>query len=997
MTRHTLLALALGSCTLGLLTTACKEQSDKTSSSETAPSVKVFNIRKQAVTDTGEWFGYLRGKQDTDISPRVSGFLIAQEYKNGQKVKEGDILFRIDPALYEAELEQAKANLRVAEASLVSAEASREQAQLDVTRYQQLVKTSAISEKDLSDAEHKLRAAIADVDACKATVEQSKAAVSGAQINLDYTVIRAPYDGIVGTALSSMGDLVSPGVKLANITSVDPIRVDFSINGDRLIDAFRKYGDIGGKISKGGPTPPPFELRLEDDSMYPGKGELKAMESKLTETGLIDVIGEIANPDSILRAGMPVRVRIPLAEKEALLVPREAIRSVLRNDFIIVVDKNGEPHMTPVVQAGEYEIEVQEADGYVSRQKLVAIEAFSSPLPEVFQSLGYDNPEDVPVVTDTENGVRAMNISSANSRLSGKPGEVRGKVDTKPYSFRASLSPALAAASQKAANGEKTEQAPSASIEPTLPPFPVKVTPLLRQDVAVMDEWFGTLRGIEETEIRPRVSGFILSQNFQDGSLVKEGDVLFTIDPAPYKAALDEAKANLLAAHAAREQAQSRLDMSRQDYERYHKLSTSSPGAVSDKTVTDAATAVKTNEADILKAEATIAQMEAAVHLAEINLGYTTITAPFDGRVGIHKPSLGALVSPDDKTPLVTLSSVNPMRVDFNVSGKGALSGFATFAAHLHEGQKPDAPQFDILLEDGSPYPAKGRVISSDNALSTSTGTLRIVGQVDNVDGGLRSGMPVRVRAGLNAEKGAFLVPARAPLNAQGMDLIALLRPDNTPVLLPISKGALVTIPVTGPDGASTTQPMQIIDVNRNVVQTLLLSRSGAATLEEAVLKSAQVDSWKALLLRQAGAADTRALLEQKQGHALPDDAPAQAQVSDWDALLLKQSGADSFRTLVLRSADARDELDLIARSQGFSSLMELVLREIGVEDLSQASVIVEGSLTAAQVYQANEKSGGRANKLTPVPFQYRPPRTVVPSITADQDNSGSAGNNDQK
>lgn len=997
MTRHTLLALALGSCTLGLLTTACKEQSNKAPSSETAPVVKVFHIRKQAVTDTGEWFGYLRGKRDTDISPRVSGFLIAQEYKNGQKVKEGDILFRIDPSLYEAELEQAKANLRVAEASLVSAEASQEQAQLDVARYQQLVKTSAISEKDLSDAEHKLRAAIANVDACKATVEQNKAAVSKAQINLDYTVIRAPYDGIVGTALASMGDLVSPGAKLANITSVDPIRVDFSINGDRLIDTFRKYGNIGGKVNDDTPPPPPFELRLEDGSTYPGKGELKAMESKLTEAGLIDVIGEIANPDSILRAGMPVRVRIPLEEKEALLVPREAIRSVLRNDFIIVVDKNNEPHMVPITQAGEYEIDVKEADGYASRQTLVAIKDVNTPLSELFRSFGYDNPEEVPIVTDAENGVRAMNISSANSRLSGKPGEERGKVTTAPYSFRATLSPALAAAAQKASQGKKAETPAPAASTPSLPPFLVKVAPLLRQDVTVMDEWFGTLRGIEETEIRPRVSGFILSQHFQDGALVKEGDVLFTIDPAPYKAALDEAKANLLAAHAAREQAQSRLDMSRQDYERYHKLSTSSPGAVSDKTVTDAATAVKTNEAELLKAEATIAQMEAAVHLAEINLGYTTITAPFDGRAGIHKPSLGALVSPEDKGPLVTLSSVNPMRVDFNVSGKGALSGFASFADRSHAGQKPDAPQFDILLEDGSLYPAKGRVISTDNALSTSTGTLRIVGQVDNMDGGLRSGMPVRVRAGLNAEKGAFLVPARAPLNAQGMDLIALLRPDNTPILLPISKGALVTIPVTGPDGSSTLQPMQIVDVNRGIVQALLLSRSGATSLEEAVLKGAHADSWKALLLQQAGVADTRVLLEQKQGQPLPDDAPAQAQAADWDDLLLKQSGADNFRTLVLRSADARDELDLIARQQGFSSLMEMALHEIGVEDPAQAPVIVEGSLMAAQVYQANEKSGGRANKLTPIPFQYRPPRTVVPSITADQDNSGSAGNNDQK
>ena len=106
MTRNSILALALGSCTLGLLPSCNPDDSAKTAAQEKAPAVKVFPIRHQEVTNYGEWFGYLRGEQDTDIHPRISGFLISQEYKNGTRVKAGDVLFRIDPKLYEAELER---------------------------------------------------------------------------------------------------------------------------------------------------------------------------------------------------------------------------------------------------------------------------------------------------------------------------------------------------------------------------------------------------------------------------------------------------------------------------------------------------------------------------------------------------------------------------------------------------------------------------------------------------------------------------------------------------------------------------------------------------------------------------------------------------------------------------------------------------------------------------------------------------------------------------
>ena len=985
MTKNTLIALALCGCTMGVLLPACHNGEDSSARAEEAV-IKVFHIRKQNVTDTGDWFGYLRGKNDTDIHPRVSGFLIAQEYKDGQFVKKGDILFKIDPELFEAELAQALANLQAAEASLAAAKATQEQWQMDVSRYEQLVKNSAVSEKQLSDAQHSLRAAIANVKACQARVEQNKASVEKARINLDYTVVRAPYDGIVSTALASLGDLVGESTKLANITAINPIRVDFSLNSDALVNSFRKFGKVESAKKDESLTSPKFDLILEDGSIHPYKGTLLSMESKIDTTGLINVEGEIENPDLLLRGGMPVRIRIPLgassgASKEALLVPQEAIRTVLRNNFIIVVDKDNVPHTVPVVPSGKYDITITEEDGYTSTQKLVAIKAYSRPLEDYFREFGYEDAAQVPVVADSENGVRAMNISSANSRLAKNDPTPRGTVKTTAFSFRHTLTPAEKAALEQAKNGPQTV----ADVPASLPPFPVEVLPLIRQDVSIQHEWFGTLRGQEETDIRPKVSGFIMSQNFRNGTLVKKGDVLFTIDPAPYKAALAEAQANLHAAEASLEQAQAQVDMSRSDYERYRKLTAATPGAVSDKTVTDALTALKTNEAALLKAQATVEQMKATCNLAEINLSYTTITAPFDGRAGIGKPSIGTLVSPSDKLPLVTLSSVNPMRVDFSVSGKGALAGIEALRAGKVTDQ--NRPTFELILKDGSIYPTKGAIVSADNAVNLSTGTFGMVGQIENTDSGLRSGMPVRVRAGMSKIPGAFLVPARAPLTAQGRDILLLLGKDNAPDALPITKGAMVIVPVDEGEGKVTTQPMYVVDVDRASMVPLLLAKTGASSLDAFILEQKQAKSWDELALQQFEVADFKAYAEKLAGKPLPENLPQTEGATDWQSLVLQNQGVKNTKELLLKQSNAKDEFDYVAQLMGAPSAMEMVLKQMGYDDVKDVRVIVEGTIMAASQTMATNKSANtRANKLTPKSFHYVAPRTVVDSITAEAD-----------
>lgn len=980
MTRNSILALALGGLTLSVLP-ACKPAEDTaTTAQENAVVIKVFNLRYQEVTDYGEWFGYLRGEQDTDIHPRISGFLISQEYKNGTRVKAGDVLFRIDPKLYEAELERSQANLQAAKASLTSAEATAAKAKLDVKRYTQLVTTGSVSEKDLTDAQQTLKAAKAQVEAAKAQIGQQEAAVQKARINLDYTVIRAPYDGIVGTADVSIGDLVSPASKLTNITSIDPIRVDFSINGDHLINIFSKYGNIGTN-SENAPAAPQFQLLMEDGSALPHKGTLVAMDSVLSPSGLVNVQGTIPNPDNVLRGGMPVRVKIPLHTGQSLLVPKLAIRNVLLNNFIIVVDKENLPHMIPVNIGGEYQIRVNEENGYHSTQTMVSVKDYGSiSLIGKLKEMGYENPADALVVTDSVNAVHAVNVSSANSRLT--KGEKPTSIKTEAFTFKPAPNPALAKVEK---TDEEAEKAPdkSDSKAATMPPFPVKVCKIRQQDVAETGTWFGSLRGVDETDIRPQVSGFLLKQHFKDGSMVKAGDVLFTIDPAPYQATLDEARANLVAAKAAREQADAQLTMSRQNLDRYVKLRETTPGAISDKVVTDSETLVATNEAALRKADAAIAQMQAAVHQAEINLGYTTITAPFDGRIGIHKASIGALVSSNDPQPLVTLSSVNPMRVDFGMSGRGAIQGFANYRVRQVT-PNAAAQEFDIILDDNVLYPKKGHVVTANNTLSTSTGTLEVIGHVENDDAMLRSGMAVTVRAKMKPIQNACLVPARAPLNAKGMDLLVLLRPDNTPQMLPITKGPMINLMLDNGDGKEMLQPMQVIEPNREIVAGGILAKTQAPNLESIILGGAKVKDWGELILKNAGADSFRALLEKQAGQPLPDDAPAKAGVSDWGELLLRKAAANDFRELVLRQANAKDELDLMAMGQGCKTLLDMVLKGMGFESTTEATVVVEGSIAAAQVFAANEAAGAPVNILSPVPFIYEPTKTVTPSVTAE-------------
>ena len=337
---------------------------------------------------------------------------------------------------------------------------------------------------------------------------------------------------------------------------------------------------------------------------------------------------------------------------------------------------------------------------------------------------------------------------------------------------------------------------------PAMPPVPVAVMNMVQQDVTLYQTWFGHLRGVQEAAIRPEVSGKLLRQVYKDGSMCQKGEVLFEIDPASYKAAVDMATANLEAAKASVLRAQASCEQVDQDVARYSKLVKS--GTVSEKNYTDALQAQKEARAALCAAEAQVSQAEANLENAQINLDRCTIRAPFTGLASKSSASTGELLSASG-LPLTTMSSIDPIRVDFAVPTKQLAENMA---AQGYDPSKEKAPikNFELMLNGDTVFPHAGKVVAVDSEVSRSTGTIYFIGEVPNPDHTLRSGTAVRVRAVTGVEKDAFMVPTRALIASMSHRYIYIVAPDKTPVGIDVKLGDTVTLDM--PDGKGGKAPM---------------------------------------------------------------------------------------------------------------------------------------------------------------------------------------------
>jgi RND family efflux transporter MFP subunit len=299
-----------------------------------------------------------------------------------------------------------------------------------------------------------------------------------------------------------------------------------------------------------------------------------------------------------------------------------------------------------------------------------------------------------------------------------------------------------------------------------------QVVAVEQRDVPVVDEWIGTLDGSVNAQIRAQVSGYLIKQDYREGSAVRQGDPLFEIDPRPFEAALAQAT-GLLA------QAKAQLEKAELDVARFTPLARDK--AISQEELDDAVTGR-------LAAKAQVSSARAAADQARLNLSFTHIVAPVDGISGLIKAQIGDLVGPATGI-LTTVSKVDPIKAYFPISEQAYL-GF--------RGREPRAPSlpagitFDLFLADGSVYPRKGEFYAIDNQVDGNTGTLRVVAEFPNPDGLLRPGQYARVRAVVNVEKGALLVPQRALTELQGSYQVARVDKENLAHIVTVKAGVQI-------------------------------------------------------------------------------------------------------------------------------------------------------------------------------------------------------------
>ena len=282
-----------------------------------------------------EWIGVLDGLVNAQIRAQVTGYLITQDYREGDPIKKGDLLFQIDPRPFKAVLDQAKG-------LLAQAEARSGKTALGVNRYAPLVKDKAISQEEYYDAVQ------ADLES-KAAVVSAKAQVEQAQLNFEFTRITSPIDGIASIPKAQIGDLVGPvSGELATVSTINPIKAYYRVTEQAYINFTKLFSTETDRIERLKQLE--IELLLTDGTVYPLKGKIFAAGRQIgSTTGALRIEALFPNPGNALRPDEFVRVRVKFDLKhDSLLVPQRAVSELQGSYQVVVVDADKKVHIQPV-------------------------------------------------------------------------------------------------------------------------------------------------------------------------------------------------------------------------------------------------------------------------------------------------------------------------------------------------------------------------------------------------------------------------------------------------------------------------------------------------------------------------------------------------------------------------------------------------------------------------------------------------------------------------
>lgn len=326
------IAFVLLICLSGLLLVGCQKEK----APPPAPEVEVVQVIQQDVPIVHEWVGTADGLVNATIRAQVTGYLISQNYKEGDFVRKGQVLFEIDPRPFQATLEQAKGELARQEAQYANAKAN-------LDRIKPLAAQNAVSKKDLDDATGAERST-------QAAVVAAKAAVENARLNLGFTKIISPINGMAGIAKAQIGDLVGPnqGGELTTVSTINPIKVYYAVTEQAYIDFMKRFPSDAAGLEQGKKLE--ITLFLADGSLYPHKGTFYAIDRQVdVRTGTLRAAALFPNPGSLLRPGQFVRVHIVAGtNKGALLVPQRAVTELQGGFQVAVVDTDNIVQVRPV-------------------------------------------------------------------------------------------------------------------------------------------------------------------------------------------------------------------------------------------------------------------------------------------------------------------------------------------------------------------------------------------------------------------------------------------------------------------------------------------------------------------------------------------------------------------------------------------------------------------------------------------------------------------------
>ncbi len=627
------------------------------------PATKAVHVQAEHATSgkdriARKSIGHVESVRTVDIRSAVAGFIEEPAFTEGSMVKEGDVLFRINPVRYEAAVHQREAAIAELSAKIAYAESN----------YHRLAK---LQESQAASAE--------DAETALATLEELRARVAGAQADLvkarkdlaDCT-IRAEITGRIGRREVSRGSYVAAGEKLATITQMNPIYLRFPLSQSDVNGIFRGPKKIAELAD--------VRLTTASGNLYPTAGNITIVDNLLTgSTDSYTLWASFSNDEHVLTPRGIGALTITLRDtEEVTMVPLTAVQHDSKGDFVFTVAE----------------------DGTVARREVIA-GGIQGRMQSIYEGL--------------EAGEMVITDGSHKTRVGDKVIPVVPEV---------------------AQDGE-AEAATHPADHPAIPSRVASVT--MTEDPTVLTCQGARVEAVNRVELRPLVQGILAEPSFKEGDKVKEGDVLFQIDPTRYQATADAKRAQIAQLSIRVDDAERKLG--RQQY--LMGLKASSKDRLESARATH----------DELKAQR--ASAEAALIIAEDDLSRCTMRAPLTGRIGRVNFSKGNYIT-DMNAPLATLVQLSPIYVRFSLSEHTILSTYGNDENLLKQAN------IRLITATGTSYSEEGSVAFADNVIQAATDTQNLWATFPNAEHKLQPGAVVTILVSRKPEFKVAAVPSEA-------------------------------------------------------------------------------------------------------------------------------------------------------------------------------------------------------------------------------------------